>query len=974
MPNFDINVAVKDGNAGRQFNQLENRLDRLEKRALSVRGLFRGLFAGFSTAIFVREFINLSNATIAIENRLKIVSESTEEVNRSFDRLAEISRRTRSPLEENVALFQRAKQAQDELGASTQDIFRFVEATGTALAIQGGAANTARGALIQLSQSIGATIVRAEEFNSILEGALPLAQAAARGIDEAGGSVAKLRQLVISGEISSKEFFEAIVSEADNLSAIFENTSATISQGFTAIRNSAIELFRDFNDLTGITTLFADTLLFLADNLDTVARIIGAGIIAAGIILLTNAVIGFTSSIVSMTLAIVTNPLGLLATAASALVSALALATGFIITFSDQIVVSIGGTAVPVFDILLEALSTLSNLLFGAGVNVEGLTTQFETLSRSFNVRDFIEPLIVGFVRFQVTASSAFDRITEGLRVMKVRFQIIILEIRNFFVRKFEEMVNEAIKAFNDFNNLLPERLQFDPIPIQRYGDALVAEIGELEALAEQIISNYNATFQSNMSEATENALASVDNFFDRVRQRAAARAEDLVFSLPVTVAAPDGTTTTSGGTTGGTTGGSRGGGGGGGGSRTSFSDVVAEYEKGIVALGRLGQEQRIYNEVLSAADKIGRDLTSTEQDQIAALVEKTEVLQRASDIYDQINGRVEEYAATQAALNQLLESGSINQNEADFALSQTQLTQDLAGADQSIGGSAAFDSQLQQVRDYVNERTIIFQQARETDLINEEEYQARLRDLTASSQREVLDLELDRWGLAISSAQSSIGVLLGAAEEYAGRQSGIYKGLFIAQKAFAIAEATVNTFRAVSNALASPFPPPIPQTLAAAAAVAGGAQVAAIVASTVQGLADGGRVRGPGGPRDDKAGVFALSNGEFVVNAAATAANLPLLEAINRGNKLGAMRDGGIVSMGTGLSNAGSNEITAASRSAPVAANVNNDVQVPVNVINVSNREEALAAVGGQQGGEVIINQISNNARQIRNVLGLEN
>lgn len=44
---------------------------------------------------------------------------------------------------------------------------------------------------------------------------------------------------------------------------------------------------------------------------------------------------------------------------------------------------------------------------------------------------------------------------------------------------------------------------------------------------------------------------------------------------------------------------------------------------------------------------------------------------------------------------------------------------------------------------------------------------------------------------------------------------------------------------------------------------------------------ADGGMITGPGGPRDDSI-LARLSNGEFVVNAAATARYRPLLEAIN--------------------------------------------------------------------------------------------
>lgn len=48
-------------------------------------------------------------------------------------------------------------------------------------------------------------------------------------------------------------------------------------------------------------------------------------------------------------------------------------------------------------------------------------------------------------------------------------------------------------------------------------------------------------------------------------------------------------------------------------------------------------------------------------------------------------------------------------------------------------------------------------------------------------------------------------------------------------------------------------------------------------------GLADGGLVRGPGGPREDRIPAM-LSNGEYVVNAAATSLYRPLLDTINSG------------------------------------------------------------------------------------------
>lgn len=63
---------------------------------------------------------------------------------------------------------------------------------------------------------------------------------------------------------------------------------------------------------------------------------------------------------------------------------------------------------------------------------------------------------------------------------------------------------------------------------------------------------------------------------------------------------------------------------------------------------------------------------------------------------------------------------------------------------------------------------------------------------------------------------------------------------------------------------------------------------------ASMLGLASGGRVSGPGGPRSDSI-IARLSDGEFVVNAAATRRHRGLLEAVND-NRLPAFANGGPV------------------------------------------------------------------------------
>jgi len=65
--------------------------------------------------------------------------------------------------------------------------------------------------------------------------------------------------------------------------------------------------------------------------------------------------------------------------------------------------------------------------------------------------------------------------------------------------------------------------------------------------------------------------------------------------------------------------------------------------------------------------------------------------------------------------------------------------------------------------------------------------------------------------------------------------------------------------------------------------------------------FASGGKVSGPGGPREDKIPAM-LSAGEYVINADATKKNKLLLDAINYGNVVPKFADGGLVGFSTSL------------------------------------------------------------------------
>ena len=288
-----------------------------------------------SVAVIGTASLRAAEQYAKMTNGLKAMGASSSEAAMQLNALTDISLRTRAPLDATAQLYTRISIAADELGASQQEVLRFTENVGLALGAAGIGANEASGALMQLSQAMSGGVVRAEEFNSILENAFPLAQAAARGIDAAGGSVGRLRQLVVDGKVSSEDFFDAILSQGDALQETFANTEITIGQATTNIGTAFTSLIGTLDQMTGSTSAIASGINFLAQNMEAVTGII---IAATGAL-----VIGFTPAIVSAGIAtatwvagLVTLKAALIATGIGAVVVGVGLLIGMLIKARRQ--------------------------------------------------------------------------------------------------------------------------------------------------------------------------------------------------------------------------------------------------------------------------------------------------------------------------------------------------------------------------------------------------------------------------------------------------------------------------------------------------------------------------------------------------------------------------------------------------------------------------------------------------------------
>jgi len=278
-----IRINVDQSGAINKINALDksvNRLDSTAKQSSNSFGALRASVVAVAAALQVRVIAQYSDAWKSVNNSLRTSITSTQSLEKAQSDVLRIAQESRSPLQAVAKLYGGISAASNELGVSQQDVAKFTELASKAISVQGSSAGESAGALLQLRQAIGGTVIQAQEFNSLIDGARPLLEAVAAGSDRFGGSVNKLREEVRKGTVTSKEFFDAALVGSKIIDERFNKSVATLSQSLTIASNNAIEFVGKNEQINTVMGTTADAVIFLSENLD---KVIIAGLSFAGV-------------------------------------------------------------------------------------------------------------------------------------------------------------------------------------------------------------------------------------------------------------------------------------------------------------------------------------------------------------------------------------------------------------------------------------------------------------------------------------------------------------------------------------------------------------------------------------------------------------------------------------------------------------------------------------------------------------------
>lgn len=226
----------------------------------------------------------------------------------------------------------------------------------------------------------------------------------------------------------------------------------------------------------------------------------------------------------------------------------------------------------------------------------------------------------------------------------------------------------------------------------------------------------------------------------------------------------------------------------------------------------------------------------------------------------------------------------------------QIQQARDLAGALYDVSQKQQLVSQVEQIRTAsMSEQSQLIQQYYQQQatlreayhagaISSEQQYYELSAQLNQSYQDQIAKQQAEADSARYTAASQLFGGLAGITKTFAGEQSGIYKAMFAASQAFAVADAIVKIQQGIAGAAAQPFPANL---AAIGSVVAATSSIVSTISGTKLNLADGGMVRGPGTGRSDSIPAN-LSNGEFVMPASATRRNYSVLEAMRSGATVG--------------------------------------------------------------------------------------
>ena len=220
--------------------------------ATSVKGA-AAAFAAFQSALAVRELVRFSDTAKILEGRIKLVTNNTAELAMVQESLFRTAQKVGIAYGDVVQLYSRVALNIKELGRSQQEVVKFTQLVTMAVQSSGASAEEAALATRQLSQALAGGVLRAEEYNSVVEQTPALVKAIADGL---GLTIGQFRKLVVEGKAFSNDVFDAVLRVENKITGDLAKSPETVAKAWERSKNDILKSIGDLDKATGASGFF----------------------------------------------------------------------------------------------------------------------------------------------------------------------------------------------------------------------------------------------------------------------------------------------------------------------------------------------------------------------------------------------------------------------------------------------------------------------------------------------------------------------------------------------------------------------------------------------------------------------------------------------------------------------------------------------------------------------------------------------
>ncbi|WET17009.1 tape measure protein [Yersinia intermedia] len=260
LGNIVYQVEMEVGKLIAAQNKVNERLDKMqgkfEKTASSTGKLETGLnkvgaaIAAYFTLEAAKKIIGIADAFTVLQARIARLSPDIDRAKQTFSELINIAQTTGASVSDTARLWESLTASLKDMGATNPQILQLTETLQKIGTIGGSSAEEMSNALRQFGQSISGGIVRAEEFNSIVENMPELARQIAKGM---GIPFNELRQQMLAGKITAEQALQAIQSQASTVSAEFDKMPVSVERAANAFETELSRAIYQLDKTIGFT-------------------------------------------------------------------------------------------------------------------------------------------------------------------------------------------------------------------------------------------------------------------------------------------------------------------------------------------------------------------------------------------------------------------------------------------------------------------------------------------------------------------------------------------------------------------------------------------------------------------------------------------------------------------------------------------------------------------------------------------------